>query len=79
MAAKKPWGGRFTQPTDQLVEAFTSSIEDDKHIALDDVTGSIAYATMLAEAGIISSETSEKLCAGLKLVRTELEQDSFPW
>lgn len=79
MAVEKPWGGRFTQPTDALVEDFTSSIEDDKNIALDDVEGSVAHATMLGEQGIISTEDAERLVEGLGEVRAELEANTFPW
>ena len=79
MAVHKPWGGRFTQPTDAMVEAFTSSIEDDKNIAREDVEGSIAHATMLGEAGIIAAEDAEALVQGLEAVRAELAAGAFPW
>ncbi len=79
MAKKKPWGGRFRRPTDEVVEAFTSSIDGDRQIALDDVEGSMAHATMLQEAGIIDSKVHEALITGLATVRQELEDDRFPW
>lgn len=79
MAAKKPWGGRFERPTDALVEAFTSTIVEDRHIALEDVEGSIAHATMLGEAGIIPTADAEKLVEGLGEIRKELESGRFPW
>lgn len=79
MTVEKPWGGRFTQPTDALVEAYTSSIEDDKHIALDDVEGSIAHATMLGEQGIVSVEDADAMVKGLGQVRAELEAGTFEW
>ena len=79
MAANKPWGGRFSQATDQVVETFTSSIEGDRNIAVDDVEGSIAHARMLAECGIISEEDGEQMVLGLQKIRVELEDGSFPW
>lgn len=79
MALDKPWGGRFTQPTDTMVEAYTASIEDDKNIALEDVEGSVAHATMLGEQGIISAEDAEAIVAGLAEVRKELEAGTFVW
>ena len=30
--ARKPWGGRFEQPTDALVEAYTASIAADARL-----------------------------------------------
>ncbi|MEO1334864.1 MAG: argininosuccinate lyase, partial [Myxococcota bacterium] len=77
--ADKPWGGRFSQPTDAVVERFTSSIEGDRNIALEDVEGSVAHATMLGEAGIISAEDSALMVEGLKKVRAELEAGTFVW
>lgn len=76
---KKPWGGRFSQPTDTLVEAYTSSIEDDRNIAEDDVEGSLAHAQMLGEAGIVASADAQKMIDGLKAIRTELQEGRFPW
>ena len=78
-SAKKPWGGRFSAPTDALVEAYGSSIEDDRHIALDDVEGSIAHARMLGETGIVASAEAERMVSGLRTIREELEQGRFPW
>ncbi len=79
MASDKPWGGRFSGDTDALVEAYTSSIEDDVHIALDDVDGSQAHARMLGEAGLIPQADADALVAGLQTVRKELEAKTFPW
>lgn len=76
---KKPWGGRFSQPTDALVEAYTLSIDDDRHIALDDVDGSIAHATMLGETGIVPAEEAAKMVSGLETIRDEIEGDRFLW
>ncbi|MEM7679312.1 MAG: argininosuccinate lyase, partial [Myxococcota bacterium] len=77
--ADKPWGGRFSQPTDAVVERFTSSIEGDRNIALEDVEGSVAHATMLGEAGIISAEDAALMVEGLGKVRAELEAGTFAW
>ncbi|MEM1025377.1 MAG: argininosuccinate lyase [Myxococcota bacterium] len=79
MAERKPWGGRFEAATDARVEAFTSSIDDDRHIALDDVTGSRAHARMLQETGLISAAEGADLERGLTQVEQELQDGSFPW
>lgn len=78
-ASKKPWGGRFAEPTDALVEAYTLSIDDDRNIALEDVEGSIAHATMLGESGIVSVGEAQEIVAGLETIRAELESGTFPW
>src|SRR5687767_9060537 len=79
MTAKKPWSGRFSRPTDQVVEAFTSSIDADRNIAIDDVDGSVAHATMLGEAGIIQEDDARAIVGGLERIRGELERGDFPW
>lgn len=79
MATDKPWGGRFEKPTDELVEAFTASIDTDRHIALDDVRGSRAHAAMLAQVGLLSDADHSAIDRGLDQIRAELEADRFPW
>ncbi len=52
----KAWSGRFSQPTDKLVEAFTESISFDARLAEVDLRGSKAHAQMLSEVGLISAD-----------------------
>lgn len=65
----KLWGGRFTKQPEEWVDEFSASIPFDQKLANEDVTGSIAHATMLGKCGIISPEDSEKIVAGLKILR----------
>jgi hypothetical protein len=53
---QKPWAGRFTQPTDEFVEAFTASIDFDQRLYRYDIQGSMAHARMLAKQGIIAAD-----------------------
>ena len=46
------WGGRFNEPTDEFVKIFCASISFDKALALYDIEGSIAHATMLNEVEV---------------------------
>jgi argininosuccinate lyase len=75
----KPWGGRFSAKTDALVEAFTSSIDGDRRIALDDVDGSLAHAAMLGECGIVAKAEADRLIEGLGIIRGEIEGGTFAW
>ena len=52
----KAWGGRFSQPTDKLVEAFTESISFDARLADVDIRGCKAHARMLAEVGLLTTD-----------------------
>ena len=47
----KLWGGRFTKETNALVNEFNASITFDRRFYRQDIEGSIAHATMLAEPG----------------------------
>jgi len=73
----KPWGGRFLEPTHPLVEAYTSSLDVDRRLALEDVRGSIAHARMLAKQGIIPAADGEKIVDGLTQIGREIEQGAF--
>ncbi|MBA2176516.1 argininosuccinate lyase [Halobacillus locisalis] len=64
----KLWGGRFTKPTNQLVEEYTSSIGFDQKLAMHDIKGSQAHVTMLAECSIITMEESEQIKEGLQKI-----------
>ncbi|MFA4916430.1 MAG: argininosuccinate lyase [Syntrophales bacterium] len=74
---KKPWEGRFREPTDREVEAFTASIHFDKRLARYDVKGSIAHAKMLARQGIISKKEETAIIVGLKDILKEIERGDF--
>ena len=75
--SEKPWDGRFSQKTDKLVEAFTSSIDIDKRLSEYDIQGSIAHCTMLAKTSIITEGESSILIDGLNRIRKEIEAGEF--
>ena len=61
----KAWSGRFSQPTDKLVEAFTESISFDARLAEVDIRGSKAHAEMLSEVGLISKDEFQSIAKEL--------------
>ena len=73
-AVKKPWGGRFQGKTHPLVEAFTSSIEEDKEIARHDILGSIAHARALGRARVLKSSEVSLLVRGLTQLLLQAEK-----
>jgi argininosuccinate lyase len=73
------WGGRFAEETDALVQQFNASVAFDKRLALHDITGSIAHATMLAEVGVLTSEEAEAIVHGLEQIRQEVLAGTFTW
>ena len=77
--ADKPWGGRFSAPTDAFVEAFTASVTFDKRLAPYDIEGSIVHARMLAAGGILSQADATQIIAGLEDVAQTIAEDRFEW
>lgn len=69
----KLWGGRFTKPTNQLVDEYTASISFDKKLAQFDIQGSLAHVEMLKVCNIISAEDATSIAAGLKKVAAKIK------
>ena len=78
-SSKKPWGGRFTEPTNELVEAFTESISFDARLYRQDIQGSIAHSKMLASIGVISNQEAEQIESGLLAIEKQIDADEFEW
>jgi argininosuccinate lyase len=78
-SSEKPWGGRFTEPTDAFVERFTASVGFDQRLYHHDITGSIAHATMLAAVGVLTDEERDTIVDGLKAVKADIEAGTFQW
>jgi len=76
---ERMWGGRFAEATDALVQAFNASIDVDREMALEDLDGSIAHATMLGEQGIVAPDEAAALIAGLRELRREVEAGEVAW
>lgn len=76
---EKPWGGRFSEPTDAFVEGFTASVLFDKRLYHHDIEGSIAHATMLAKVGVLTEIERDAIVQGLKEIRAEIERGEFQW
>ena len=73
------WGGRFNQPTDEFVKIFGASVTFDKVLALYDIEGSIAHATMLCEVNVLTSAELKQILEGLDKVKDEVVNDQFSW
>ncbi|NTV01393.1 MAG: argininosuccinate lyase [Chlorobiaceae bacterium] len=71
------WQSRFSQPFDREALKFSSSVHVDGLLYREDIQGSIAHATMLAEEGIISGEEAGQIVEGLRAVEQELESGAL--
>lgn len=63
--SEKAWGGRFSEQPEDWVDEFNASIHFDKTLIKQDIQGSIAHATMLANQEIITADESKQIIEGL--------------
>jgi len=73
------WGGRFTEPTDAFVEAFTASVKFDQRLALVDIQASCAHAKMLHRIGVLNTTELEAIENGMAQIRQEISDGEFDW
>lgn len=75
--SKKAWGGRFSEQSEDWVDAFNASVHFDKALIQYDVQGSIAHATMLAKQNIISDDDCHQIINGLKDILKDYEEGNL--
>lgn len=73
------WGGRFAEPSDPRVVAFTRSIEVDAALAADDIAGSIAHVRGLGRADILTQTEVDELIAGLTALAGDIAAGNLAW
>lgn len=73
------WGGRFAKKTAALTKAYTASIDIDKKLAKQDISGSKAHAAMLFAQGILTQQEKEQIFDGLNNIAKEIEEKTFVW
>lgn len=72
--SQKTWGGRFSAPTDRLVEQFTESISFDSRLYSHDIQASQAHAKMLAAVGLLTKPEADQICSALDEIKQDIEQ-----
>lgn len=73
------WGGRFSEDNDQRVADFTRSVELDRALAADDITGSIAHVRGLGRAGLLTETEVIELVDGLVALAEDVAADRIAW
>jgi argininosuccinate lyase len=61
------------------MESINASIDFDKRMAVQDIAGSIAHATMLAKQNIITASDAEAIKEGLLTILSEIENGTFEY
>ncbi|KAI3794423.1 hypothetical protein L1987_37054 [Smallanthus sonchifolius] len=75
----KLWGGRFEEGVTDAVERFTESISFDKALYKQDISGSRAHASMLANKGLMSLSDRDSILEGLDQIEKQIERGEFVW
>lgn len=71
------WGTRMNKIVSSVLQIANSSIEIDKRLFQEDINGSIAHCTMLAQQKIIDVKKSKNIIAGLKKIEHEIQKNKF--
>jgi len=78
-AKDRAWSGRFSEPVAQFVLEYTASVGFDQRLARADIQASLAHASMLAAAGVLSAEDLTRIQQGLAQVLSEIDAGTFQW
>lgn len=76
---EKSWSGRFSEPVSELVKRYTASVGFDQRMAEQDIKGSLAHATMLAQVGVLSAEDLVAIKQTLGEILAEIQRGEFVW
>src|SRR3989338_5384733 len=76
---KKLWAGRFKEATHGLVDEFNASISFDCRLFRHDIRGSLAHASALAKAGVLTRSEVGRITRGLAAVEKEMASGGFAW
>jgi argininosuccinate lyase len=73
------WSGRFSEPVSELVKKYTASVNFDNRLAEFDIAGSLAHATMLVKAGVLSEQDLAAIKAGMAEILDDIRNGRFEW
>jgi argininosuccinate lyase len=73
------WSARFAEPVAELVKRYTASVDFDRRLALVDIEGSLAHATMLHSVGLLDAADLAAIRSGMSTIRGEIERGEFAW
>src|SRR6266496_721074 len=71
--------GRLNQPAAELAQRYGESVSFDWRLYRHDIAGSIAHATALARARIITANERRQIESELRVIEKEIEAGTFVW
>ena len=75
--SNKMWGGRFESGPGAIMEEINASIGFDYRLAKQDIEGSKAHVTMLAQTNVLEPGDAQAIAKGLDEIAREIEAGSF--
>jgi argininosuccinate lyase len=75
--AKSLWGGRFDSGMAPEMVPFNLSLGIDQRLWREDVRGSVAWATAIGSAGVLSADETETILTGLQQVAGRIEAEGL--
>jgi argininosuccinate lyase len=72
--SQQPWGGRFGEEPDPLIDQFTRSLDFDSRLFREDIAGSRAWAKALVRAGVLTPEEQLRTDLALQEIEADLSQ-----
>ena len=76
---KSHFSGRFSEPVTELVKRFTASVTFDQRLAIVDIAGSLAHASMLTRQGVLKPQDLADIERGLSGIEAEIRSGRFEW
>ena len=71
--------GRFSSAVSEIARLYGESVSFDRRLYRHDIAGSIAHASALASAGILTADEFEMIARGLREIENEIAADKFVW
>src|SRR6476620_5364047 len=71
--------GRFSSAVSEIAQCYSESVSFDRRLYHHGIAGSIAHASALASAGILSADEFEMIARGLREIENEIAADKFVW
>ena len=76
---KAIWGSRIKKGASSLFQKVGNSIDIDKNLFKEDITGSIVHVEMLFRQKIISFKVKNKIIYGLNKIEKEIQKNKFEY
>src|SRR5438552_5560923 len=70
---------RFSSPAAEIAQRYSESVSFDRRLYRHDIAGSIAHASALAAAGILTANEFEMIARGLREIESEITEGKFVW